>query len=471
MSIQISICKETATGEHRVAATPETVKKMVNAGLSVCVQKGAGLASSYTDEAYKNAGASIGADAPKTLKNADIVLCVQMPEDAHLKNMKKSAILIGALAPHNISKTTAQNLKSQKLSAMAMELMPRITRAQSMDILSSQANLAGYRAVIDATHEFGRAFPMMMTAAGTISPARVFVMGAGVAGLQAIATAKRLGAVVSATDVRLAAKEQVESLGGTFVMVENEETQAAETGGGYAKEMSAAYKKEQAKLVADTIAKQDIVITTALIPGKPAPELVTEDMVKSMKPGSVIVDLATAQGGNCAISEAGKIVEKHGVKIIGFDNMASRIAVDASALYARNLWTFLQTIITDQDDKKALHINTEDEIIASIMIAHDGEILNDNIEAKKAASKSASKPSAKPLAKKAGAKSTAQKTTKKAPAKKAGTAKASTTKKEAPKKASKKASVAKPKKTTAKKATSKTTKTTNKTTKTTKKKA
>jgi len=301
VTIKIAVLKETVQGEHRVAATPETVKKMIGLGLTVDVQSGAGEKASYTDDAYKQAGASIQKDIDKTLKDAQVVLCVQAPQNDALKKLPKKAVVIGALAPHSFDKDMQKAYKANDLTAMAMELMPRITRAQSMDILSSQANLAGYRAVIEASYEFGQAFPMMMTAAGTISPARVFVMGAGVAGLQAIATARRLGAVVSATDVRPVAKEQVQSLGASFVMVENEETKAAETSGGYAKEMSASYKKEQAKLVAETIAKQDIVITTALIPGRPAPELVSEDMVKSMKPGSVIVDLATAQGGNCAL--------------------------------------------------------------------------------------------------------------------------------------------------------------------------
>lgn len=389
MSIQIAICKEHADNEYRVAATPETVKKMVAAGLKITVQKGAGEQSSYIDQAYKNAGATIAADAAKAVKDADVLLCVGTPKPATLKALPKKAIVIGALNPHNFDPAAQKECKAQNLTAMAMELMPRITRAQSMDILSSQANLAGYRAVIDAAHEFGRAFPMMMTAAGTISPARVFVMGAGVAGLQAIATAKRLGAIVSATDVRLAAKEQVESLGANFVMVENEESQAAETKGGYAKEMSAAYKKAQAKLVAETIAKQDIVITTALIPGKPAPELVNEDMVKSMKPGSVIVDLATPQGGNCSLSVAGKIVEKHDVRIIGFDNVASRVAVDASALYARNLWNYLQILLSE--DKSSLALNMDDESQKAVTLFHEGEAVHDILGAAKPAKKSAAK--------------------------------------------------------------------------------
>ena len=435
MSIKIAICKEQADNENRVAATPETIKKMVTAGLSLAVQSGAGMASSYTDDAYKQAGAQIHATAAKTVKGAQILLSVQTPQDNVLKALDKNTAVIGALNPHMFGKDKQKSFKENGLSAMAMELMPRITRAQSMDILSSQSNLTGYRAVIDAAHEFGRAFPMMMTAAGTVSPARVFVMGAGVAGLQAVATARRLGAIVSGTDVRLAAKEQVESLGATFVMVENEETKASETEGGYAKEMSASYKKAQAKLIADTIAKQDIVITTALIPGRPAPELVTEDMVKSMKAGSVIVDLATSQGGNCALSQAGKIVEKYDVKIIGFDNMASRIAVDASALYARNLWTFVQTILSE--DKKSLTLNLDDEILKAITLMHDGKVVHDMLGApapKKAAVK-------KPAAKKAATSKTATKAVKK-----------KTTPKTASKPVAKKDTKTAPKKTAVKKA-------------------
>jgi NAD(P) transhydrogenase subunit alpha len=261
----------------------------------------------------------------------------------------------------------------QGLSAFAMELVPRITRAQSMDVLSSQANLAGYKAVLDASAEFGRAFPMMMTAAGTIAPAKVFVMGAGVAGLQAIATARRLGAVVSATDVRPAAKEQVESLGASFVMVESEETKQAETAGGYAKEMSEDYKRKQAALVAEHIKKQDVVICTALIPGRPAPRLVSADMVKSMKPGSVIVDLAVETGGNCELSELDKVVEKHGIRIVGWGNVPARIAVDASALYARNLLNFLGLIVGKDG---ALKIDPEDEIIKGSLLTRDGRIVH-----------------------------------------------------------------------------------------------
>lgn len=445
VSLSIAICKERAKGENRVAATPETVKKLIALGATVHVEKGAGKAASYLDDDYKQAGAKLGAAASIT-KSADILLCVQRPDASILKGLKSGASVVGALSPYDFSGELAQYKKS-KLTAIAMELMPRITRAQSMDILSSQANLAGYRCVLDAAHEFGRAFPMMMTAAGTVSPARVFVMGAGVAGLQAIATARRLGAVVSATDVRPAAKEQVESLGATFVMVENEETKAAETDGGYAKEMSANYKKQQAQLVADTIKKQDIVICTALIPGRPAPVLVSEDMVKTMKAGSVIVDLAVAQGGNCPLSEAGKIVEKHDVKIIGYDNMASRIAVDASALYARNLLTFLSSIISE--DGKSITIDIEEEIMKAVALTHKGQAVHSLFApapkkvaakktTKKAPAKAAAKTKAKPKAKTATKKATTAKTAvkKKAAPKKA--AAKTTTKKAAAAKTAKK---------------------------------
>ncbi|TNE32418.1 MAG: Re/Si-specific NAD(P)(+) transhydrogenase subunit alpha, partial [Alphaproteobacteria bacterium] len=350
MSLHVAVLKEQNENERRVAAIPETVKKLIAAGCSVSMEKGAGAAASYTDEAYKEAGAKL-ASAAETVKNADILLCVGAPQDSVLKNLKKSALVIGALSPYN-NQDIIKALAANKLSGFAMELVPRITRAQSMDILSSQANLAGYKAVLDASEHYAGSFPMMMTAAGTVPPAKVFIMGAGVAGLQAIATAKRLGAVVSATDVRPAAKEQVQSLGGTFIAVEDEEFKQAETAGGYAKEMSKDYQKKQQALVEETIQKQDIVITTALIPGRAAPVLITEEMVKSMKPGAVIVDLAVEQGGNCVASENGKVVTKHGVTIIGHKNVPSRLATVSSALYARNLLNFVKILI-DEDKKLA----------------------------------------------------------------------------------------------------------------------
>lgn len=373
MSLTIAILKETAPHERRVAAIPETVKKYIALGCTVRVQKEAGLEASYTDNMYKDAGAELADDAAACVKDADIVLSVQAPESATLSHIKKGALLAGILSPYN-NAALIKDLAAKGINAFAMELVPRITRAQAMDVLSSQSNLAGYKAVLDAAEYFTRGFPMMMTAAGTIPPAKVFIMGAGVAGLQAIATARRLGGVVSATDVRMAAKEQVQSLGANFIMVEDEETKAAETSGGYAKEMSDAYKAKQAALIEETIAKQDIVITTALIPGRPAPRLITAKMVESMKPGAVIVDLAVEQGGNCELSEAGKIVRKNGVSIIGHINVPSRLATDSSALYARNLLNLMNLII--DKETKALAINWDDDIVKGIALTHDGALVH-----------------------------------------------------------------------------------------------
>lgn len=384
MTLTIAVLKETALGEARVAATPDTVKKYIALGANVQVETGAGLGASLADDAFKAAGATISKDAKTAVTGADVVLCVQRPDIDTLERLNKGAVLVGLLGAHQFTDAVPR-FERTGASAVSLELVPRITRAQSMDVLSSQANLAGYRAVIEGSAAFGRAFPMMMTAAGTIAPAKVFVMGAGVAGLQAIATARRLGAVVSATDVRAASKEQVQSLGASFVMVENEETKQAETAGGYAKEMSDDYKRQQATLIADTIKKQDIVITTALIPGRPAPVLVTEDMVKSMKPGSVIVDLAVDAGGNCPLSERNKIVEKHGVIIIGYGNMASRIAVDASALYAKNVLNIL-TLMFDKDAKKFV-FNFEDDIIKGVTLMHNGKPVHASLGSKDAKDK------------------------------------------------------------------------------------
>ncbi|PZQ48726.1 MAG: Re/Si-specific NAD(P)(+) transhydrogenase subunit alpha [Micavibrio aeruginosavorus] len=374
MAITIAVAKETTDYEKRVAATPETVKKLIALGATLVVEKGAGEASSYLDKAYEDAGAKIVDGRAAATASADIILKVQV-EASDLADLKKGALLVGLFAPYQngdlISAAAAKGV-----DAFSMELVPRITRAQAMDVLSSQSNLAGYKAVLDAAAEFSRAFPMMMTAAGTIAPARVFVMGAGVAGLQAIATAKRLGAVVSANDVRPAAKEQVESLGGTFIAVQDEEFKAAETAGGYAKEMSAEYKEKQAKLVEETIAKQDIVITTALIPGRPAPKLVTAKMVESMKPGSVIVDLAVESGGNCELSIAGEVVVKHGVKIVGHRNVPSRLATDASALYARNILNLLGLVI--DKESASLKINWEDDVIKGLALTKDGAVIHPN---------------------------------------------------------------------------------------------
>lgn len=373
MSVKIAVLKETVPHEKRVAASPETVKKLIALGCSVTIESGAGAAASFTDEAYKAAGAALAKSADDALKGTDIVLKVQGPEGAALKSIPAKTLVVALFSPLG-RESYVKELAAQKISAFSMELVPRITRAQSMDVLSSQSNLAGYKAVLDAAAEYDRAFPMMMTAAGTIAPAKVFIMGAGVAGLQAIATAKRLGAVVSATDVRPAAKEQVQSLGGSFVAVEDEEFKAAETAGGYAKEMSKDYQAKQAALVAEHIAKQDIIITTALIPGRPAPKLVSEAMVKSMKPGSVIVDLAVETGGNCALSKAGEIVEINGVKIIGHINVPSRLATDASSLYARNILNLL-TLIIDKE-QKALAINWEDDVIKGLALTKDGTIIH-----------------------------------------------------------------------------------------------
>ncbi len=372
MSLKIAVPRTTAEGEKRVAASPETVKKLTGIGCEVRVEKGAGEGASFTDDMFAAAGAKIVGSAKEACAGADIITCVQAPTDTEVALLPKGSLLIGMLAPYKNEKLIGK-LASAGINAFAMELMPRITRAQAMDVLSSQSNLAGYKSVLDAAEYFTRGFPMMMTAAGTVPPARVLVMGAGVAGLQAIATARRLGAIVSATDVRPAAKEQVASLGGTFVAVEDEEFKQAETKGGYAKQMSPEYQKKQQKLIEDTITKQDIVITTALIPGKPAPKLVTEAMVKSMKPGSVIVDLAVEAGGNCELSEPGKVVKKYGVTIVGHKNVPSRIATDASALYAKNVLNLLNLLI---DKDKNLSIKWDDDIVKGIALTRDGAVIH-----------------------------------------------------------------------------------------------
>lgn len=374
--MKIGIIKERRDGEKRVAASTDTVKKYVQMGATVLIEAGAGTDAAVLDDAYKDAGATIVKTAKDAIGDADVILKVRKPTEGEVGLMKKGAVLIALMEPYK-DRALIDAIAAQGVTAFALEMVPRITRAQSMDVLSSQSNLAGYRAVLDAAAEFGRAFPMMMTAAGTVPPARVLVMGAGVAGLQAIATARRLGAIVSATDVRPAAKEQVESLGGTFVAVEDEEFKQAETAGGYAKEMSDAYKTKQAELIAETIKKQDIVITTALIPGRPAPVLVSEAMVKTMKPGSVIVDLAVEQGGNCPLSEPGKVVLKHGVTIVGHTNVPSRIAVGASALYAKNLLNFLTPQVDTEN--KALKIDEDDEIIKSSMITKGGAVVHEQV--------------------------------------------------------------------------------------------
>jgi len=371
--MKLTVLKERLDGEPRVAATPDTVKRFVGLGLDVVIEAGAGLASGILDEGYVAAGGRIASSAQEAAQDADIVLKVRAPTRDELALLKRGALLIGLLNPY-AEREMIPAYASAGVMAFAMELLPRISRAQSMDVLSSQSNLAGYRAVIDAAAVIARAFPMMMTAAGTVPPARVLVMGAGVAGLQAIATAKRLGAIVSATDVRAAAKEQVESLGGTFVAVIDEEFKAAETAAGYAKEMSAAYQAKQAALIAQTIPKQDVIITTALIPGRPAPRLVSAEMVKSMKPGSVIVDLAVEQGGNVEDSRAGEVVTQWGVKIIGYKNVPGRVANDASMLYAKSLLNFLTPLI--DKEKKALKIDFADEIVQGTLLTRDGAVIH-----------------------------------------------------------------------------------------------
>jgi len=381
--MKIAIPRERRDGERRVAATPETVKKLVGLGQTVVVETGAGLGASIPDSQFVEAGAQIAPDAKSALGDADLVLKVRAPLTVdeggpdELALLKRGAYLLAILQPYQ-RKEQIRAYAAAGVNAMAMELIPRITRAQSMDVLSSQANLAGYKSVLDATEHYGRAMPMMMTAAGTVAPARVFIMGVGVAGLQAIATARRLGAVVSATDVRPATKEQVESLGGKFVWVDDEEARQAQTAGGYAKEMSDAYKAKQAALIAETIKKQDIVITTALIPGRPAPRLVTADMVRSMKPGSVIVDLAAEAGGNCELTQPGQVVDVDGVTIVGHLNNPSRLAVDTSALYAKNLLNLLGLII--DKSSKELKIDWDDEIIKGIALTRDGQVVHPQLK-------------------------------------------------------------------------------------------
>ena len=371
--MKLGIPKERRDSETRVAATPDTVKRLTDLGFQVSVEKGAGALTHISDDQYKGAGAKIAASHKACVSGADVIFKVRGPEAKDLKDYKKGAIVAAIMNPYQDGDLVSASAEAGVIS-MAMEFMPRITRAQSMDVLSSQSNLAGYKAVIDAAAELDQAMPMMMTAAGTVAPAKIFIMGAGVAGLQAIATAKRLGAVVTATDVRPAAKEQVESLGGKFIAVEGEEFKQAETAAGYAKPMSEEYQQKQAELVAGHIAKQDIVITTALIPGRAAPVLVSEDMVKSMKAGSIIVDLAVEAGGNCPLSEVGQVVVVHGVSIMGHANVAGRLPVDSSALYARNLLNFITPLVDAERGELALDF--EDEILAGVTLTRDGEIIH-----------------------------------------------------------------------------------------------
>ncbi|MGQ3354487.1 MAG: Re/Si-specific NAD(P)(+) transhydrogenase subunit alpha [Phreatobacter sp.] len=373
--MRIAIPRETEAGEPRVAGTPDTVKRLVALGTEVVVEPGAGLASGIIDADYAAAGASLSADA---VKGADVVLKVRRPSAAEVKSYKSGAVVLATMDPYG-NEAALGVMAQAGVSAFAMELMPRITRAQVMDVLSSQANLAGYRAVIDGAGEFGRALPMMMTAAGTVPAAKIFVMGAGVAGLQAIATARRLGAVVTATDVRPAAKEQVESLGAKFVAVMDDEFKQAETAAGYAKPMSAEYQAKQAALVAEHIAKQDIVITTALIPGRAAPRLVTAAMVASMKAGSVLVDLAVERGGNVEGAKAGEIVvTENGAKIVGHANVPGRLAATSSALYAKNLFSFLEIMIDKAS--KALVVPWDDELVKATLLTRDGAVVHPNFQ-------------------------------------------------------------------------------------------
>jgi NAD(P) transhydrogenase subunit alpha len=374
--MKIAVLKE-AAGETRCAAIPETVKKFVALGAEVAVERGAGESASISDAEFEAAGASVGS-RDKVLKGAGVILCVNGPDAAALKGAEKGALLVGALDPSG-RREAIDGYAGAGLDALAMEWMPRITRAQSMDILSSQSNLAGYKAVVDAANAYGRAFPMMMTAAGTVSPAKAFVMGVGVAGLQAIATARRLGAQVSATDVRSATREQIQSLGAKPIFVENVAGIEGEGAGGYATEMSDEYQKAQAELVSGHIAKQDIVITTALIPGRPAPRLISEAQIATMRPGSVIVDMAASAGGNVEGTIAGETIEKHGVSIIGAANLARSLAADASALFARNLYNFLSAF-WDKDQGKPV-LPDEDELVQGIRLTHGGKVVHERLTA------------------------------------------------------------------------------------------
>jgi NAD(P) transhydrogenase subunit alpha len=372
--VTIAVTQE-GPDEPRVAVSPETVKKFTGLGCKVKVQSGAGARSNFSDDVLKSQGAEIAADAAGALSGADILLKVRRPSEAEIKGLKPGAIVAAILDPYD--KAAMAPLAGTGASLFSMEFMPRISRAQSMDVLSSQANLAGYKAVVDAASLFGQALPMMMTAAGTVPAAKAFVMGVGVAGLQAIATARRLGAVVTATDVRPATKEQVQSLGAKFVAVEDEEFKQAQTAAGYAKPMSAEYQKKQAELVASHLKIQDIVITTALIPGRPAPKLITRAMIDGMKPGAVIVDLAAERGGNTEATEPGKTVTVGGVTIVGPLNLAGSVPVNASSLYAKNLYAFLELMIDKKE--KALKVNWDDEIIKGTLVARDGQIVHPSL--------------------------------------------------------------------------------------------
>ena len=377
--MRIAVPAETDPAEPRVAVTPEVIRKYIGLGAEVVVQSGAGTTSGIPDRDFEAAGASVRPDG--VVEGADIVLRVRRPGPGELQGLKPGALLIAIMDPYGQDEAL-KAMAEAGATSFSMELMPRITRAQAMDVLSSQANLAGYRSVIDAAEQYGRAFPMMMTAAGTVPAAKVFIMGVGVAGLQAIATARRLGAIVTATDVRPATKEQVESLGAKFVAVEDEEFKQAETSGGYAKEMSDAYKAKQAALVSSHIAKQDIVITTALIPGRPAPRLVSADMVASMRPGSIVMDLAVERGGNCELSKPGEVVNANGVKVVGYLNVPGRLAATASSLYARNLFAFVETLI--DKETKTVRVNPDDDLVRATCLTRDGAVVHPNFMPKAA---------------------------------------------------------------------------------------
>ena len=374
--VTIAVTAEVAD-EPRVAVSPETVKKLVATGCKVKIEAGAGARSRFSDETFRAQGAEIAPTASEALRDADILLKVRRPSTAEVQALKPGALVIAMLDPYG-DRAGLEALAAGNAALFSMEFMPRITRAQSMDVLSSQANLAGYKAVVDAAAMFQQAMPMMMTAAGTVPAAKVFIMGAGVAGLQAIATARRMGAQVTATDVRPAAKEQVASLGAKFIAVEDDEFKQAQTAAGYAKPMSAEYQAKQAELVASHIKNQDIVITTALIPGRPAPRLVTRAMVDSMKPGAIVVDLAAERGGNCELTEPGKVIDHNGVRISGPLNLAGEIAVNASSLYAKNLFAFLETMIDKKD--KTLAVNWDDEIVKGTLLARDGKIVHPSLQ-------------------------------------------------------------------------------------------
>lgn len=380
--MKISIPKENRNGETRIAASPEVVKKFTGMGFEVTIESGAGLNSGFTDKIFEDVGANIASDTEATLKDADIIFKIQRLMTSkdkidEISMCKKDAMVISHMSALS-SKTDIEEYAKASITTFAMDLMPRISRAQSMDVLSSQSNLSGYQAVIKGANNFNSAFPMMMTAAGTVAPAKVFIMGVGVAGLQAIATAKRMGAIVTAYDVRAATKEQVESLGGKFLIVDEEAMKEAETSGGYAKEMTEDYKKKEQEVIKNHIKDQDIVITTALIPGRPAPKLVTKEMVNSMRTGSVIVDLAVETGGNCELAKRNEVVDADGVKIVGYDNLPGELPKDASTLFAKNLLNFLSPHVNKES--KSLELDWEDETVKNTLVTKDGSVVNEIVK-------------------------------------------------------------------------------------------